>query len=103
MDYFLLCIIARLLLAYCMYKSNKFAQVFVAVVACVWTLMSVGIISRDSGPEAGGRIWWKYMRPFHAVMHAMSLLYSTRDNEMAALILLADVAIGTTIRYRYRY
>ena len=102
MDYFLLCIAARLLLAWYMYKSNKFVQIFVGAVASVWTLMTLGIVRRDHGREAGGRIWWKHMRPFHAGMYAMSLYYSTFDHEMSALILIADVAVGTIVRYDYR-
>ncbi len=103
---FIFCILARVFLAYLIYKSNFLkmaARMFVAVVAFVWILMSMDIIKRDTGPEAGGKIWWKHMRPFHALMYMISLYFvKSNDNEMAALTLLADVAVGTIVRYDYR-
>jgi hypothetical protein len=50
--------------------------------------------SRQTGFEAGGKIWWNYMRPVHSFLYAMFALYAFKQNNNAWLILLLDVALG---------
>ena len=106
MDWFLLCILARLNLSYIAYAHpwlHLALLVFLVGVASVWILMSIGVIQRDTGPEAGGEIWWKDLRVFHAALYLLaSIRLYFGDGQGAALILLLDVALGSAIRYAYR-
>ena len=107
MDYFLICIFARLslsLIAYAVPKARNVLIAFLLIVATTWTLMSFGIIVRETGPEVKGRIWWQKMRPFHAIMYFLSatLLYY-HDFKLASIVLAADVGVGTIVRYMHRY
>jgi hypothetical protein len=50
--------------------------------------------SRQSGPEAGGRIWWDGMRPIHAAIWAGFALTALNGWPNAYLFLVADVILG---------
>ena len=105
MDYFLLCILARLGLVGAALTSSLQTSLFyfLIVVASAWILMHVGVIRRDKGPEANGVIWWKDLRIVHASMYLLAAVsLHIGWNRFAAVVLLADVSYGTRKRYAYR-
>ena len=105
MDLFLVCILARLGLAYAATQDNlrRPLMFFLLGVATAWLAMSAGIVRRDRGQEAGGKIWWKHLRLLHAINYIAASSYLVRGlNTEAAAILVADVALGTFFRFRYR-
>ena len=50
--------------------------------------------SRQTGPEAGGRIWWNNLRPVHAALWACFAAAALVKNSNAYLFLVADVIFG---------
>ena len=105
MDLFLLCVVARLALAYTalveMYR--KYVTIFLAVVAGAWVLLSLGVVRREKGVEAGGKIWWKHLRPLHACLYILAVIYLHLGHQkVASALLVADVGIGTYLRYEHR-
>jgi len=105
MDWFLLCIIARLGLAYAalLEQCRKYVIIFLIAVACAWTLLSLGVVRRDRGVEAKGDIWWKHVRPLHACLYILAAIYLHLGYEKICFALLvSDVGIGTYLRYGHR-
>ena len=105
MDLFLLCIAARLALAYAATrpKLKTAVVVFLLSVATAWLAMTFGILKRDTGKEAGGGIWWKHLRFMHAINYLVAAFYLHRgDRVESAAVLVADVAVGSFLRYRHR-
>ena len=106
MDYFILCIAVRAvlaLIAYAVPKARSVLIAFLLVVATAWVLMVMRVVVRDTGPEAGGVIWWKNMRPFHAIMYFLSALFLFHNKfALASVALAVDVGVGTVVRYAYR-
>ena len=105
MDWFLVCIAARLALAYAATRPamKHYVLSFLLIVSVTWYSMTIGIIKRDTGREAGGRIWWKHLRLLHATNYLLAALYLYKDQRVeAASILVADVAIGSFLRFRHR-
>ena len=105
MNYFLICIAARLFLVYAatQKKLQKPLIVFLLAVAAAWLAMSTGLIDRDRGREAGGKIWWQHLRMLHAVNYLLAVYFLLKGFEIeAAAILFSDIALGTFFRYRFR-
>lgn len=50
--------------------------------------------SRQTGVEAGGRIWWNGLRPVHATLYACFAATAFMKNSNAYLFLVADVILG---------
>ena len=117
---FPLCILVRLLLAAAaaFYDSGEAALppatpslwrpallAFLAAAAGAWTLMSLGIISRDKGIEAPeGVVWWQWLRPLHALMYANAFSFLVfgqppQRGTYAAAVLVLDVSIGLISKY----
>ena len=50
---------------------------------------------RKTGIEVGGeKIWWNYLRPFHAIMYGLFAFSALSGDKNAWLILLLDTIIG---------
>ena len=93
------CIPARLFLAYIAKKGNSYMRQSLGVLTFMiasgfliiyfWNL-------RQTGVETGGeKIWWNYLRPFHAFMYyyfTYSILFGDKEN--AWKILIMDTAVG---------
>ena len=69
---------------------------FLAAVAIGFTLLSLRIIHRDTGIETCGRpIWWRPMRPIHALLYATSAALAWKGYPLcAAVCLVIDVLVG---------
>lgn len=51
--------------------------------------------SRQTGVEAGGRIWWNSLRPVHGCLYLLfALLAIKQDMDSAWIPLMIDVSIG---------
>lgn len=91
------CIPVRLLLAGLTYKIDDKYLPYLAVV-----LIAVGISfiylyisnSRLEAPEAGGKTWWKNLRPIHGMFYITAGLYAMKKDRVASLILIIDVIFG---------
>jgi NADH:ubiquinone oxidoreductase subunit 6 (subunit J) len=51
-------------------------------------------VPRDTGPEAGGKIWWKNWRPVHAVLWLGFSVFAVNGIRESWYFLLADVILG---------
>ena len=50
---------------------------------------------RKTGIEVNGsEIWWNELRPVHAVMYLLFVIYAIKKKDFAWIILLLDVCIG---------
>lgn len=51
---------------------------------------------RKTGFEAGGKIWWDWLRPFHGIMYlvAGSALVMYNKNNLASNLIFADTIVG---------
>ena len=49
---------------------------------------------RNSGFEAGGKIWWNSYRPIHGVLYLLYSIYAFKGDTNAWYVLLTDVFIG---------
>lgn len=98
--YFLFgCIPVRMLLAFSLLMIPNSLVTFVASV-----LASIGVSFatlytlklRMNASEGGGKTWWHYLRPLHAVSYLVAaylLLMGNRQH--ASMILILDLFIGT--------
>jgi hypothetical protein len=52
----------------------------------------------------GQSIWWKHLRPFHAITYLLaSMLIYNNNNKLASIILYIDVTVGTIFHIYNRY
>lgn len=58
---------------------------------------------RQTGFEAGGKIWWNKLRPLHACMYLLFAIYAIKQESFAWLILLADAFIGLFVWIYHNY
>lgn len=112
-----LCVPLRLALACFVYASPvRWARIWalcLAAAAIGFTLLSLRSIHRDTGIETCGRpIWWRPMRPIHALLYATSAALAWKGYPLcAAVCLVIDVLVGIvasrvykgfTVRPKYR-
>ena len=99
---FYFCILARTLLALSLLRYRWMGYILL-IPATVWLLMNFGIIQRDTGPEAGGVIWWKDLRIYHSMMYFAAAYCVLHDKaKIATFILLIDVFAGAVMQHNYR-
>jgi hypothetical protein len=64
-----------------------------AIIALGFTTLSLGIVRRDA--SCGSPIWWKEMRPIHALLYAASATLAWYGHaKLAGVCLLMDVIVG---------
>jgi len=92
------CIPARLLLVLLIYKINQkylpYFSIFLFAIGISFIYLYI-TNSRLNAPEAGGKTWWKNLRPVHGILYLLAAILSMMKNRLAALILLIDVIFGT--------
>lgn len=100
--FFMGCIPVRILLAYVVYlvlNDSLYESYKPYLAAIVMTIgLSFMIIYtmdwRQSGVEAGGKIWWNNLRPIHSVIYLLTAVGMLYDVKNIYALLLVDVMIG---------
>lgn len=60
--------------------------------------------SRNTGAEVfGGKIWWNFMRPIHALLYLTFSVLAFQKSNFAWIPLLIDVVIGLLAFLNYHY
>jgi len=99
------CLGVRSLFAYsAKISSPKILKIYASLaifVAFVWIYLFV-TNSRQTGMEAGGRIWWNNIRPVHAILYLCFAYSALRNDRNAYLFLVADVVLGAVAFLDYR-
>ena len=50
---------------------------------------------RMNAPEGGGKTWWNYFRPLHAVLYLLAAHFLlTGNRRYASMVLIIDVIVG---------
>jgi hypothetical protein len=101
------CIGSRLAFSYiASFVKGKYATVFSAILAT----MGMGFLViyfgglRKTGAEAGGKIWWNHMRPFHGTMYliaAKSLLLGY--NAISSNAIFIDTMVGLIVFLHHHF
>ena len=52
---------------------------------------------RETGFEAGGKIWWNKLRPIHGILYLLFALYAIKGEKFAWSILGLDVTVGLIV------
>ena len=59
---------------------------------------------RLNAPEGGGKTWWNYLRPLHAVLYLLAAhLLLTGNRGYASMVLIIDVIVGMVSGYYDRW
>lgn len=92
------CIGSRLTFSYiASFVEGKYATVFSAVLATIgmgFLIIYFGGL-RKTGAEAGGKIWWNHMRPFHGVMYLLAgITLWFGYNVIPSNLILIDTMVG---------
>ena len=105
--YFLFgCIPVRILLAF---SLLMIPNSLVNLVAYALTSIGVSFATlyilklRMNASEGGGKTWWHYLRPLHAMSYLVTAyLLLTGNRQYASMILILDICIGTFAWYKKR-
>lgn len=96
---FIVCIIARLLLAL-LAKEHPMFVVPIAVAISIGFFLAYFAGTRRECPESGdetGPCWWNDVRPIHGLTYAIFVVMALMKNNDAWYILLLDVMIGIAV------
>ena len=50
--------------------------------------------TRQIAFEAGGKVWWNYLRPLHGVLFGLFAILACRGEQHAWILLLVDTIVG---------
>lgn len=105
--YFLFgCIPVRMLLACSLLMiPNSLVKFVASVLASIGVSFATLYILklRMNASEGGGKTWWHYLRPLHAVSYLVtSYLLLTENRQYASMILILDLCIGTFAWHKKR-
>ena len=83
------------------YLAKTVSPEYLQIMGWLALLPAMGFIylyttdSRQTGAEAGGRIWWNSLRPVHGCLYlSFALLAIKQDMDFAWMPLALDVSIG---------
>lgn len=100
--FFMGCIPVRILLAYLVYitLNDSFYQLYKSHLASIiftigLSFMIIYIMGwRQTGFEAGGKIWWNNLRPIHSIIYLLTAVGMLFNIKNIYVLLLLDVLIG---------
>ena len=108
MNFFIICIIVRLILVY---TAKYIDKSLLQILGYITLIPSIGFIylylfdKRKTGLEVGGRsIWLNKLRPIHGVLYLLFSIYAIKKENFAWIPLLIDVILGIlfyTINYYF--
>lgn len=66
------------------------------LIATSFTILFIGGYRKTAGEVFGDRVWWNYLRPFHALTHFIfaAMVLSNFHKNQAWTILFVDVIVG---------
>jgi hypothetical protein len=100
------CIPARLLIALCAYKINAkylpYFSIFLFLIGFSFLYLYI-FNKRLNAPEAGGKTWWKNLRPIHGTLYIIASIYAFNKNRLSALFLLIDAILGLSFHFLHKY
>lgn len=100
------CIPTRLLLALVFYKVD---EKYLPYLSSLLFLIGFSFIylyinnKRLDAPEAGGKTWWKDLRPIHGSLYIMAGLYALKKSRLSSTILLGDAVLGLLFFINHHY
>ena len=102
---FLLCIITRLFLIYCVYLES-----FDIMMMMIYSLIAIGLLyqylvnNRKLG-AFNQKVWWQSFRLFHALIYIfiVILLYFGKSRKVVINILLLDIIVAIIGHIYYNY
>ena len=72
-SYFIVCLAARLFLVIKAHQNPSYAfSSLLFLVGVSFLILALGIVKRDQGVEAGGKIWWKSNRVVHGTLFLLA-------------------------------
>lgn len=95
------CIGLRLLLALIV-KNLK--SIYLPYLSIISLIPAIGFLlifvtgSRKTGFEAGGKIWWNYMRPIHSLLYFLFSFYALNQDTNSWKILFLDAILGIFVK-----
>lgn len=100
--FFMGCIPVRILLAYLVYiTSNElFYESYKPYLASIILIIGLSFMIiytmgwRQTGFEAGGKIWWNNLRPIHSIIYLLTSLGMLYNVKNIYALLLFDVIVG---------
>lgn len=95
MNYFVLCIIVRLLFALFTkkYTNNKIISLITFIMSLSFFILFFFDL-RLNAPEANNITWWNSLRPIHGVLYLLFFMYYYKNYDFAWYFLLADTILG---------
>ncbi len=100
------CIPSRLLLALLLYKINeKYLPVLSILLLLIGTSFIYLYLSnkRLDAPEAGGKTWWKDLRPIHGSLYILAGLLALKKCRLSSLVILLDTILGLSFFINHHY
>lgn len=94
------CIALRLLFVYIAKTLDNKYLPYLGILALgpiIGWLVIMFIKPRDTGAEAGGKIWWKPIRPIHLILYMIFAYLAFTKNQYAYVPLLIDVIFGLVL------
>jgi len=92
------CIGSRSLLAYLAYKEDH-----KDLLTWITTIIGIGLWIvyffklRNSGFEAGGKIWWNHLRPIHGTLYLLFAYFNHTGIKNSYLLLVIDVLLALLV------
>ena len=101
------CIGTRLLLTVVSAFASGLLLKLLGIIAFIFVIGWLYIIfigKRDTGPEVlGGKIWWKNLRPFHALLWALFSYLAITGNKNAWIVLFIDTIFGLLFFLKFHW
>ena len=101
------CIGTRLLLTVVSAFASERLLKLLGIIAFIFVIGWLYIIfigKRDTGPEVlGGKIWWKNLRPFHALLWALFSYLAITGNRNAWIVLFIDTIFGLLFFLKFHW
>ena len=95
-------------MAYLAYRYNpthpkiRLALVALALSIAVGLLTHFILGTRDFAFEAGGRVWWNELRPYHAALLGLFVAFALAGRANAWMFLAADATLGAAAWFSRR-
>lgn len=103
-----LCLGSRFGLAYLAYRyvptHPRVRLALVVLATLIATGMQAHFIlgTRDVAFEAGGRVWWNELRPYHAALLTLFVTFALAGRANAWMFLAADATLGAAAWFSHR-
>lgn len=86
--------------SFLVYLAKTLSQKYLNYMAYICLIIGITFIylyasnSRQTAPEAGGKVWWNNVRPIHGILYLLFAMSVFNHNKKAWIYLLIDVILG---------